>query len=196
MANRDRYRDQLQITNREVDPNDLKIFRQAVREYATNYAPSLQDRRTKMKRLRPYSEGIEALIKIIKKPKQHFVMSSFNEPYTNRAGKYCGTAYCIAGYAAVLHGLAEDAVSGAGLLRKMLAGTERTAWKEQAAEEWELQNQIYNLWSGAGIDLYTFDRMPEKDRKAIAIEVLEHFAKTGKVEWRKIAMKHGYKDAD
>ena len=148
-----------------------------------------------MKYFRPNKEGIDKLIKVIKSPKKHFVMGSFAEDYFNRSGKSCGTAYCIAGWAAVLNGKAEDAVEGPVLLREMLAPKSKDyRVDEYTAASANFREEVFRLWNGGDIELHEFDKMPEKARKTIAIEVLEHFAKTGKVEWRKIARKHGYTD--
>ena len=135
----------------------------------------------------PNPEGIAALIAIIKARKQHFVMNRFvDQKYTNRKGEACGTAYCIAGYATMLRGRSpEDATdNGADDLKSMLAPSD--------GANKEFSDAIYDLWAGHNIHLADFDEMPETKRKATAIDVLEHFAKTGKVEWRKFAEKYGY----
>lgn len=215
MADRNRYRDQLQTTRGHVGNAAGKVPEAIVHWRAEDYPAQIQEsrvmdhrqfardqalfdgpskRRPNMKRFRPNKEGIDKLIKVIKSPKKHFVMSSFEEDYRNRSGKSCGTAYCIAGWAAVLNGKAEDVVEGPDLLREMLAPKSGYLAFEHDDASVAFREEVFILWNGGGIVLDAFDKMPEKDRKAIAIEVLEHFAKTGKVEWRKIARKHGYTD--
>lgn len=191
MADRDRYRRQLQAACRELEPAGPKVVKALVSQFVANYKAQVQTRRVKMKVLKPNKDGIAKLIAIIKRPKQHFIMGSFDSPYINKKGEACGTAYCIAGYASVLTGEWRDGVvDSVAALNKLLSPDNYTAAPDQAASDFSVS--MHNLWNGYGISLTRFDTMPEKSRKAAAIDVLERFGKTGKVDWLKSARKFGY----
>ena len=143
-------------------------------------------------------ENIDKLIEWIKADQgKHFLMNGW-QTYLNRPGhkvtkyEYCNTAFCLGGW--IDQHLQREA-GATGETLKFYCKPESYVSSGAAWLGIDARTASLLFYMSFQDDRDRFDELPQEERAAIAIKVLEHLKATGTADWD-LFLPEGYDDDD